>query len=725
MPPTIKILKSFSDVEPYIDLASKAADSERDALGFLPPNAYKQAALQEKLFVAVDADGLFLGYLMFGGVFPHGKVMQIFSIPNARRHGIARTLLEELIEHLQIRGYLSISARVASDLIDSNEFYEKLNFHTVGIVRGGKARERVINQRVRDLDTPSLFDFMAPQAVDHPLNLGITDSYTAKAPIYAMDLNVLFDVSRQRVNSRDAGMVFRAGFNNEIRLVIAEEFLDELKRSSSQFPDDPHLRLALQMEILPTPKRKKIESIEGSLSGIIFKEKKDKGTLSIQDKSDLRHLATAIHHNIQGFITSEKAILRQHDHLRSNYGLDVLGVTDFSDTLPTIDVGPELEQMTSGDKTKLTSGSMTEGNLKEVVSFLKDIHVPSKTIDDITSFGDYIAPQRHIVLSGINGVLSFSSWKVEKFPKKTARAFIGANEDAPTARTAVDYTIGRICRSAGKDAPARIVLQILPGHPATKRIALAHGFRTEPGKEQYGTTLHKVCICGIVDKSSWEHTRKSITSLIGANLPKEIPPFTGTNQAITIEKPTGQQEIISLQELETLISPAHVLLPGRSGAIVPIKRVFADELLGTSEQLTLLTPTEAVFLKERVYYSSPRAASILTPGTPILFYESSKGGGRMSVVAIARVIRSYLATPDQLNSDTERKGVLDKSTLEHFGRSRTKLVTVFDNVMKFRKPVSLNRLREIGCADGANFVTAKRLQPGELSMVVNEGFADG
>ena len=73
MPLSITILKSYRDVEPYIDLARVGADTERDALGFLPPNAYKQAAEQGKLFVAVNYEGKFLGHLMFGGVFPHIK----------------------------------------------------------------------------------------------------------------------------------------------------------------------------------------------------------------------------------------------------------------------------------------------------------------------------------------------------------------------------------------------------------------------------------------------------------------------------------------------------------------------------------------------------------------------------------------------------------------------------------------------------------------------------
>lgn len=658
---------------------------------------------------------------MFGGVFPHGKVIQIYSRHEFRKLGIARSLINELVNYASDRSYLSLSAKVASDLSEANAFYERMGFHIVSTISGGKTRNRIIYRRVRDLDTPSLFDFMAKSQQENLPSLGISSNYSARSPIYAIDLNVLFDVTKQRGRGEEAGKVMNAAFNNDIRLVIAEEFINELKRTTGRFLEDPHLQIALQMSVLPTPKPKEIGNIEQELAGVIFAERSEQGTLTIQDRSDLRHLATVVHHGIAGFITSENAILRAHDYLRSKFGLDVLGVSDFADVMSSGGEDFGVDQIARTDETELSSGPLSEHITENARSFLTDQHVPAQTIKDVISLGDSVSPQNHIILSGETGIISFASWNLTQNPRKMAEVFLCANEDSPAAKTAIDHTLHRICMAASSGAPARMCLQILPGNAVTRKIALAHGFRPEPGKEDHGTTLNKIAIGDVIDERSWNSVRRALKSLADVELPPNIPVYESPDQRIPIKISSGQEEAIPLMELETLLSPALILLPRRKGAIVSIKRVFADELLGTAKQISFLTPPEAVFLKERVYYNTPRAASVLTPGTPILFYESSHGGGRKSIIAIGRATESHVLTDDQVNPDMKRRGVLDANGLRHIGVGKRKLATAFDNIMAFKTPVPLNKLREIGCVDGANFVTAKRIEPHHLKKILDEG----
>lgn len=718
------ILKTFEEVAPYISRAQEGADAERDALGFLPPNAYKQAAEQGKLFVAVNPEGEFLGHLMFGGVFPHGKVMQIYTVPHYRNQGIAQALIEELIDHTQSRSFLSLSAKVASDLFGANAFYGRMGFQTVGTLSGGKTRNRLIYRRVRDLDTPSLFDLMGPGDRERVPSLGISGDYGSKTPIYAIDLNVLFDVSKQRVRGQDAGLVFSAGFRNDIRPVIAEEFIEELQRSSKNFPDDPHLQLALQMPVLPMPKRQEIRSIEVELARVIFPERNSQGILTAQDKSDLKHLATAVHHRVAGFITSENAILRAHDYLQSKYGLDVLGVSDFADAMSSDEVDLEPNQIVRSEGTELSFSPLTDARLNDARKFLDDRHVPSQTRAEALYLGDSISSQKHIILTGQSGIISFASWSVTRTPRKCANVFLCADETSAAAKVAIEHTLDRVCREASAGAPVRIRLHILPGHPVTRKLGLAHGFRPEPGQEEYGTVLHKVAIGGVLDEQSWGATRRSLKSLANAELPSSIPKFTSADQRILIKNSSGEVAV-TLQDLETLLSPALFLLPERPGVVVSIKRVFADELLGTGNQLSLLSAPEAVLLKERVYYCTPRAERLLVPGAVILFYESSEKGGRKSIIAAARAKESRILTVDEVKPDTKRRGVLRADTFRHIGTSSRKLAITIDNIMAFENPVSLDRLREVGCVDGAHFVTAKRIEPDQMITIIHEGLENG
>jgi len=77
-----------------------------------------------------------------------------------------------------------------------------------------------------------------------------------------------------------------------------------------------------------------------TLAGLIFPERTRSGTLTGQDRSDLLHIATAIHHRVAGFITGERAILRAREELNQLYSIDVVGAAEFVETLEPGEVGP-------------------------------------------------------------------------------------------------------------------------------------------------------------------------------------------------------------------------------------------------------------------------------------------------------------------------------------------------------------------------------------------------
>ena len=72
-PAAISIRQKPAEVEAYVETVQASADSERQALGFMPAPAYREAAHQGKLWVAVvktDRGEEYAGHLFFGGGFP-------------------------------------------------------------------------------------------------------------------------------------------------------------------------------------------------------------------------------------------------------------------------------------------------------------------------------------------------------------------------------------------------------------------------------------------------------------------------------------------------------------------------------------------------------------------------------------------------------------------------------------------------------------------------------
>jgi hypothetical protein len=51
----------------------------------------------------------------------------------------------------------------------------------------------------------------------------------------------------------------------------------------------------------------------------------------------------------------------------------------------------------------------------------------------------------------------------------------------------------------------------------------------------------------------------------------------------------------------------------------------------------------------------------------------------------------------------------------------TVLATTIDNIIRFRKPIKLELLRQWGVVDGANLVTARRISSEQAIQIVEEG----
>jgi hypothetical protein len=105
------------------------ADSEKDALGFLPAKAFEDAIGRGRLIAAIVDDRgsrSFAGHLLHSGVFPNAKVQQIGVVSNFRKLGVASSLLKALVSELERVGFLSIRADIASDLSNALTFYTSI-----------------------------------------------------------------------------------------------------------------------------------------------------------------------------------------------------------------------------------------------------------------------------------------------------------------------------------------------------------------------------------------------------------------------------------------------------------------------------------------------------------------------------------------------------------------------------------------------------------------------
>jgi hypothetical protein len=190
---------------------------------------------------------------------------------------------------------------------------------------------------------------------------------------------------------------------------------------------------------------------------------------------------------------------------------------------------------------------------------------------------------------------------------------------------------------------------------------------------------------------------------------------------IHFQNQNGNDFMIDLFDLETNLSPTMFLLSGRSAVLVPIRSLYADDLLGTAAQGSLLPKPQAAILHERTYFSSVRNERLFVKGTPIVFYESGKFGGRSAAVAVARVTSTVVVAKSQIDTPLLEGGVVDEEGIKDLSSSTQIAATTLDNVMKLRKPVPLKSLRGFGCVDKANLITSRPITSDQLQKIMIEG----
>ncbi|MBN9463989.1 MAG: hypothetical protein J0H00_22545 [Burkholderiales bacterium] len=238
-----------------------------------------------------------------------------------------------------------------------------------------------------------------------------------------------------------------------------------------------------------------------------------------------------------------------------------------------------------------------------------------------------------------------------------------------------------------------------------------------------GTDLSKLVLNRIVTLKNWAATVSDLCSFARLKLPTTCPAFKDIDQQVEVLCPDGNRRFVRLHEIESGLSPAIFCLPGRPAVITPILREFAEQLLEHSPQTTLLPRSRAAQFSERHYLSSERTLKFFGRGTLMLFYESSRGKGISSVVAIARVQRAYLKPKGVIDQADFDPSVLSPETLSSIGISEAKTVTAFDNVIVLPKPVSLRSLRKIGCGEPTQLITTRPITSEQLNKILDEALS--
>lgn len=686
------------------------ADSEKEALGFWPENSLREAIDRGRL-IALAADGNLAGYIHYSGVFPHAKVQQIATSSGWRRQGVASTLIRTLIARLESHGFLSLKAEIAETLTGSLSFYRRNGFVEVMSRRGGAARNRAILVHIRELESDNLFAFADRQQTTD-LDLGIRRRSAGEDPLYAFDLNVYFDLVKDRRQSDKARTLFGAALAHQIRLTVSDEFALELKRTSADCSNDPVLQMALRLPRLPSVDRARCDALAARIHHMVFVEPGLAVAGSTQSLSDAAHVAHAALSRASAFITRDGTLLAASGILLDHIGIDVISLDEITSLLPDETI-PVRSSVRAGEG--FTFG---EANDAELATYLSLASAPADLAREFCNSAAHGMLRLVRAIRAGDRLVAIGILLVPQGMQPVARMLVHAQEDQPDAGLFADFLIDRITRDAAITHPIAMELVHIQGQSSVNRVARSRGFI----RSRAGAAFQKIALGRPLTIANWADCAAEMRRRTGFALPAAMPTTPLEDTEISLVSPGGQVHGYPASQLPDLLSPAIVMWPGSSGAIVPIAKTYADELLGTAPQHTFafMEAKDAAFLARRAYVSAPRNVTLMPVDGPILFYESSRTGGRGAVVAVGRIVDRTLQPKTALSAESQRRLVVED--VDAFSATDDVLITSFDNLLMLPTPVPLSYLKSIGAAGKANLISAVSLSGEKITQILTQGW---
>ena len=413
---------------------------------------------------------------------------------------------------------------------------------------------------------------------------------------------------KRRPRSEYGAVVMSAAFNNIMRLTVTQEFANELRRSATT-THDPILEFAMQLPTLPAPPNGLSEQIIRELAAIVFPVRAGAGTLTVQDRSDLIHLAIAAHHKIAAFVTAEDALVRASQAIEARFGIRALHVKDLAETLKSAtSVSSPLDIGFSDRDLRLSD--VTATHTIAIRGLADSVKLPRELRSLVLAEGVQASTRRSLAIAFEDHVICAAFWQPQSVLRGGLEALLLVDEDQVSSLVAVNALLNRLSRIASERGPARLQVLIPNSALGAQDVAVRYGFMRCSGSDPEISRYQRLSIGGVVDAASWPSVRQNLHVTADMRFAETFASIADDELRIQFHNQSGNEFMIDLFDLETILSPTLFLLSGRGAVLAPIRASYADDLLGTAAQTSLLPTPQAAILHERTYFSSARNRAV-------------------------------------------------------------------------------------------------------------------
>ena len=625
----------------------------------MPFSGYKESAKKGHVVLAIRTapDGIetLAGYCLYDPTVRadrYARVVHLCVAEDERGKGIGQLLIDAVMERCADRLGLRLRCR---DDWEAARAWPSLGFEPV--------RRRVGRSKAGD----PLTEWWRPNETANLLSLPIEDPDRL---LVSVDSNVFCDLygTSPRRRQRFSGTVAVLTATEQIRLARPFSLSGELNRTSDQRERDVLLQAAAVggLTVL-TGDRAKVRKVRDELLAAVPAE-----VLAKDDSmaTDARLLAESIVGGADLFVTRDAAVVTYLGPLAAvEHDVAVL----YPDELPAFidrraDALSYLPVQLEETQYQVSRGDAATWNPEQLMDLLNkgsgerkaDFRVRIKTIAQ-QSGGE---TDRQIMLTPTSEVLAIWSARSASRALEVQLLRVQRGPLLPTITRQVSRHLRR--QAAGLSQASVELLD--PHTPAGVRTELQRDGFTATGQ---ATELRAVVI-DIV--GPWSKVWAEAEKVAGSGLHLTQEAITRTEAA----------------EFERIWWPAKIIDADLPTYIVPIRGVFADDLLGHIPTL-VARPADLGLSREHVYYRSGQSR----PDGPgrILWYSSARD---KQIVASSRLIESVTGTPEVLHRVFANIGVwnLDQVRAAMDKRGRVNAIRFADTEI-LTPPLPLRRVQEL------------------------------
>ena len=644
----------------HIEDVDSLMKSNSATLGFLPREAIKSYLDKNNVIGAFDQRNQLVGYLLYGANRDYFRITHLCVAQTSRKQGIAARLLEDLKSRATSQHMITLNCRRD---FPANRFWPKLGFIPLGEKPSRSGEGRVLTRWCLALGLNvqrSLFE---------------AESSTATIDV-AIDAQIFFDLVGDYPDRSNESLTLNLdSMADLVNLRVTDEIFVEINRNP-----DPSSRESNREQA------NNFHQVRHDIDLFQFYQASLKTILpgnSGRALSDISHLAKTAASETKYFVTRDRALL--------NRKFDISNLTEVKVLSPTELILQVHELIETTEYTPVGVLGLTLQKRR-----LRSADIQALPIESL------LTPQEG--KGEFRGKLDYYLAKPNQFRCdifEAAREIVAIRIHEKTGNTAIRIHLARACASKNRQLLephliADIIREAVNSRTTMVEFRDSHTFsRLRPtllrmGFIQPNKNFVRFCFANYL-------SRESALEKIAEIDADAIPFYMGMSE----------------NEIERHLSPL-AILSHTNYFLVPIRPKFAISLVDWQQSAnTLFGGRENVLLRwDHVYYRSNTKHRMLRPPGRILWYVSAipsrrTTGTDRNVIAISHLDSVQSGYPKQLFKQFRRKGAFDWKQVNETckGDPNIKIMAIeFSHTFPFKKPITLNYLRQIYNASGSKLV---------------------